>query len=763
MTVRFLLIAGILALALGLVGITLTLAQDTVPDDPGQSESEREVAAAAALEANPPLAPRATSIFTPPTVITAPLLVGVSENNEFVYLVDPVSSTNQPLFDGDEVWGAAFDHDNQTLYYVHGPTLVSLPFDGSPATSGSIVGGTSGDLLSIVGLAYHDGLLYGSRITNSAADPEGIYTIDPTTLSATLLLTYNVAISTVDIGGIAVDPATGDLYGTNDTLPQRGLVKIGLDGSLEVITPYPTGENDLDGLAIGDGRAYLVPDQPGSIYVFDLATLAYTVPLTNPWTTNELFSAGAWLAEAPVLTPTITLTKTVGTDPGLCATTPAITVTAGTEVYYCYEVTNTGGRALARHSLDDSELGNLLNDFVYTLAPAASAFITESAVISSTTVNTATWTAFNPGPTDVVTATAVATVNVPEPAITLSKTVGTDPNVCATTSTITVDAGSDVTYCYEVTNTGPLTVTRHTLEDSELGTLLNDFAYTLPPGDSAFITETATITQTTINTATWTAYNPGPLDVASATAVATVNLPEPAISLAKTVGTDPNDCAETTAISVTAGTDVTYCYEVTNTGPLTVTRHTLEDSELGTLLNALPYTLSPGASTFVTETATITQTTVNTATWTAYNPGPIDVAAATASASVTVPTVAPEADIVVTPTSISAQVLVNGQTTRTVTIGNDGDAELAWSLSYAPTDCASPGVLLWVSADQSGGTTTPGEEDEITLTFTGIGSQAGTLDGFLCVMSNDPDEAVVAVSLSLTVGDAKVYLSSVFR
>ncbi|MEI2690146.1 MAG: proprotein convertase P-domain-containing protein [Anaerolineae bacterium] len=36
------------------------------------------------------------------------------------------------------------------------------------------------------------------------------------------------------------------------------------------------------------------------------------------------------------------------------------------------------------------------------------------------------------------------------PAITLDKTVGTDPNVCAVTDDITVPAGTDVTYCYEV-------------------------------------------------------------------------------------------------------------------------------------------------------------------------------------------------------------------------------------------------------------------------------------------------------------------------
>jgi hypothetical protein len=87
---------------------------------------------------------------------------------------------------------------------------------------------------------------------------------------------------------------------------------------------------------------------------------------------------------------------------------------------------------------------------------------------------------------------------------------------------------------------------------------------------------------------------------------------------------------------VAAGTAVTYCFLVTNTGLTTFTRHDLEDSHLGTILDGFPYNLTPGASVFLTQTAVITQTTVNTATWTAYNPGPSDVAEDSDSVTVTV-------------------------------------------------------------------------------------------------------------------------------
>ncbi|MFZ2095862.1 MAG: choice-of-anchor J domain-containing protein [Anaerolineales bacterium] len=94
--------------------------------------------------------------------------------------------------------------------------------------------------------------------------------------------------------------------------------------------------------------------------------------------------------------PSITLSKTVGTEPGICATTDAITVTVGTEVYYCYQITNTGEITLTLHDLYDTELGVILNDFPYTLAPGEnSPEVIAEATINATTVNTATWTAFN--------------------------------------------------------------------------------------------------------------------------------------------------------------------------------------------------------------------------------------------------------------------------------------------------------------------------------------------------------------------------------
>ena len=331
-----------------------------------------------------------------------------------------------------------------------------------------------------------------------------------------------------------------------------------------------------------------------------------------------------------VFEPSIVLTKTVGLSPLSCATTDQINLPyGGDNVTYCYEVENTGNISFNTHDLTDSQLGPILTGYSYLLAPGATAFITETAYIGVTTVNTGTWTAYNTneggGGQATASDTATVTVDLPAPAIVLTKTVGTDATVCATTDDITVPANTNVTYCYTVENTGNVSFNTHDLNDSELGTILNNFFYNLAPGASAFITATTNIAVTTVNTATWYAelvpQEGFPSAQATDVATVTVQAPnQPAIDLNKTVGTVPGVCATTNKVTVPAGTEVYYCYQIENTGNVTFTYHSLVDSELGTLATNLPYVLPPGAFSppqIVPETINIT--TTNVATWTAVS------------------------------------------------------------------------------------------------------------------------------------------------
>jgi len=104
-------------------------------------------------------------------------------------------------------------------------------------------------------------------------------------------------------------------------------------------------------------------------------------------------SSGRMTDPASPQAASLTVNKTVGTNPLLCASTDQVEVAAGTEVTYCYEVTNTGLTNLVSHTLVDSELGALLTSFPYILVPSASAFFTQSVVLNASVTNTATWSA----------------------------------------------------------------------------------------------------------------------------------------------------------------------------------------------------------------------------------------------------------------------------------------------------------------------------------------------------------------------------------
>jgi hypothetical protein len=390
---------------------SLAQAHGDSPDE-GQAEARREGEMAAEAEANLPTQDNGNE-FRPRIAITAPLFIGVDDPAISSYLVDPASGQEYPLFDGLEVWGATYDAENQVVYIASGALLYRWPTNATPELVGTIKGATTNANLSITGLAFHDDTLYGLHpIYSGSDDPKAVYIINPATAKATLYTQFDAPADQIDMGGLAVDPATGTLYATNEAPALRGLVTIDPTGTVTVVAPYPAGQNDIDGLAIGNGRAYLLTDEPGYIYVVNLSSMTYEAPIDNPWTTPELFAGAASIGDSESVTPSIAINKTVGTNPNACAIESQVTVLPGTDVTYCYEVINVGGVALSRHTLEDSELGTLLDGFAYSLVPGASAFITATATINQTTISSAIWTAFNPGPTDVVWATATAKVSV---------------------------------------------------------------------------------------------------------------------------------------------------------------------------------------------------------------------------------------------------------------------------------------------------------------------------------------------------------------
>jgi hypothetical protein len=128
------------------------------------------------------------------------------------------------------------------------------------------------------------------------------------------------------------------------------------------------------------------------------------------WIACVLFAAQpAWAAA------NVDLEVTIAVDPGVefCAVTEYVHVMPGTAVRICYDIENVGDVTLGTHDIVDSELGALLTDFPYSLAPGAKAFLTQVETVNATTAFTGTWTASSgaTSASDVDTAFAI----VPEP------------------------------------------------------------------------------------------------------------------------------------------------------------------------------------------------------------------------------------------------------------------------------------------------------------------------------------------------------------
>ena len=106
--------------------------------------------------------------------------------------------------------------------------------------------------------------------------------------------------------------------------------------------------------------------------------------------------------------------------------------------------------------------------------------------------------------------------------ITVNKTVSTDGS-CGTSNNITAPYNSNVTYCYQITNSGNLTYTSHMVVDDQLGTVLPMTAYSLAPGASYQFTTTVPFNQNSVtNVMTWTAYFSGMSVATAGSASATV-------------------------------------------------------------------------------------------------------------------------------------------------------------------------------------------------------------------------------------------------
>lgn len=337
---------------------------------------------------------------------TFPLIIGTSLNpigtNHDVYEVDPVGGTSQSLIPNFPVGGATYDAANDRILFTSssGSTnidqLWELPVGGATNNLGQLTQST-GAPLRMDGLAMSGGVLYGSLAEGTSRD--GLWTIDTGTLVGTQVYPFSNSIS-----GIDADPDTGVIYGVNDTTGQ--VVSIDPAGSMSNVTAYPAGQSDIDGLAAGNGRLYLVTDEPGSIYIYNLGTASYETPISNPWTSADTFSGAAYIAPSgPPAAPGIAIDKAPISQ----------TVVTNGNANFTITVTNTGNVALANVTVSDP-LVSACDNAIGTLAVSGTvSFGCQDTGVTASYTNVVTVTGVYTGGQVTVTDTASALVNVTSP------------------------------------------------------------------------------------------------------------------------------------------------------------------------------------------------------------------------------------------------------------------------------------------------------------------------------------------------------------
>ncbi|GAA1390266.1 DUF7507 domain-containing protein [Luteococcus peritonei] len=340
--------------------------------------------------------------------------------------------------------------------------------------------------------------------------------------------------------------------------------------------------------------------------------------------------------------PALTLTKTA--NPGRVST-------VGQQVTYSFLVTNTGNVTARGITVSDPMVGlSAVTCPVTTLNPGASTTCTANRTTTQADLNAASGKVDN-----------TATVNAtdenarPFPAVSSSASVAVTQNpvlsATKTASPTTVSTvGTPVSYTITVRNSGNVEVTDVVPSDNLIpaGGLACTPAQgsSLAPGATMTCTATRATTQgdldagRVVNTVTTTGTAPNGSAVTPAVAQATVTARQlPDVSLTKTP-------SRTTVDAV--GETITYTYQVTNTGNVSLGSMRVTDPHQGlTAINCAGVSsLVPGASATCTASYSTTQTDLNagsipdTATVRAEKPGgdaasSADDVTATASALVT--------------------------------------------------------------------------------------------------------------------------------
>ena len=234
------------------------------------------------------------------TSAQAQLIIGGAPGTGGLWNINPANPGAAALIPGSagaSPWGMSYDAETHRLFWVTcgsaSYVVHSSPFNPGGLTPAPIGGGILPEGGSFLGLAFD---LANNRLYSAlwAGQHTSIYEINRNTGASTLtaVLPDGLHFSGFDYDalgdrfvGTTGFTATGaaGIYQLNFRTGTPSYTQIGL---------YPVSEFEIEGLAINNGRAYLV-NSDGPIFVANLTTGLY-----EPWFNSPLAGSGFGLAGA---------------------------------------------------------------------------------------------------------------------------------------------------------------------------------------------------------------------------------------------------------------------------------------------------------------------------------------------------------------------------------------------------------------------------------------------------------------------------------
>jgi hypothetical protein len=248
-------------------------------------------------------APACILVLFAASVCNAQLVIGGGPAGQ-IWNVNPASPASPSLLaSGAAPWGMTYDPATNTLYWIAtgnaSYTVFKSPF-GPAGLTPTVVGGGVVPGGSYLGMAFDSSTnkLYANL--SAEAGQTSIYEISTFNGASTLAATLPQGRF---FTGLEYDAARDRFLGVSGSpLGQGdGLFQINFRSgppSYTQIALYPVVETQIDALAIGNDRAYLV-NADGPIFVLNLVSGLYEPHLNSPLTGSGNTVAGAAYIPAP--------------------------------------------------------------------------------------------------------------------------------------------------------------------------------------------------------------------------------------------------------------------------------------------------------------------------------------------------------------------------------------------------------------------------------------------------------------------------------